>query len=221
MLQSALRTLPNHSRALSAPQDPIGLISIPAVVVTAERDTELVPQSGPGSFYYHVVNGCVRTVCLLEDGRRQIAEFLFPGDFFETDPMFEAEAITPVVLRRMKQSAIDQRAAIDPSFAAQLRAYAGRQSRAARFRCLVLGRKTAIERVASFLLEMEGRISADGTLDLPMNRTDIADYLGLSTETVCRALTEMRQGGLIRVQRHSVAIVSHAALARAGAEWLH
>jgi CRP-like cAMP-binding protein len=101
--------------------------------------------------------------------------------------------------------------------------YAAHQVRAARSHCLLLGRKTATERVASFLLEMAGRLEVcpDGRIPLPMGRSDIADYLGLTTETVCRSLTEMRQLGLIRVQRTSIAILSHAGLVRASAEWIH
>jgi CRP-like cAMP-binding protein len=225
MLSSALRTPSNQAPAPCVPEarDAIGLINVPAIVIGAERDAELVPQNGPSGFCYHVLSGCVRTVCLLEDGRRQIGEFLFPGDLLDTDLVFGAETVTAVTLRRIPRAAIEARAGADPSFAARLRTHAAHQIRAARARCLLLGRKTAVERVASFLLEMAGRCpdGADGAIALPMGRTDIADYLGLTTETVCRALTEMRQGGLIRVQRTSIMIVSHAGLARAGAEWVH
>ena len=191
-----------------------------AIVIKAERDAELVPQGGQGRFYYHVLHGCVRTVCLLEDGRRQIGEFLFPGDLLQPDRIFGAEAVTSVALRRISRATIEQRAGTDLSFAASLRADATRQICALRSRCLLLGRKTAVERVASFLLEMASRLDggADKAIALPMGRSDIADYLGLTAETVCRALTEMRQLGLIGVNRNSLGIVSHAALKRAAAE---
>ena len=225
MLTSALRTQSSQTPTPAVPRagDAIGLLQVPAVVVMAERDTELVAQGGPSGFCYHVLSGCVRTVCLLEDGRRQIGEFLFAGDVLETDPMYGAEAVTAVTLRRIPRVLIEERAGMDATFAARLRMHAADQVRAARSRCLLLGRKTAVERVASFLLEMAGRCESrpEEAIALPMSRTDIADYLGLTTETVCRVLTEMRRTGLIRVQRGAIAILSDAALSRAAAEWLH
>jgi CRP-like cAMP-binding protein len=128
-----------------------------------------------------------------------------------------------VTLRRIPRAAIEEHAGTDANFATRLRAYTTHQMRAARSRCLLLGRKTAVERVASFLLEMAGRceVCTGWAIALPMSRADIADYLGLTTETVCRSLKKMRQGGLIRVQRTSVLIINSADLARAGAEWVH
>ena len=172
-----------------------------------------------------VIKGCVRTVSLLEDGRRQIVEFLFPGDLLGWDGGAEcigAEAVTPVTLRRIPHAAIEERASRDPLFATRLRQHATTQARAARVRCVLLGRKTASERVASFLREMQARLAPEGSgFELPMSRTDVADYLGLTTETVCRSLTELRQLRLIRKERTRITILNHAALGHASSEYVH
>src|SRR3954451_21202612 len=223
MLAIAPRTdtapAPGNARAA----DVLAGLAIPAPVLHAERDEEIVTSRRGGAFCYNIMQGCVRTVSLMEDGRRQIGEFLFPGDLLELDAVFGAEAVTAVTLRRIPVSLLEERAAADPAFGRRLRSYAAGQMRAARSRFLLLGRKTAAERVASFLLEMEDRVglATDRTITLPMSRSDIADYLGLTTETVCRALSELRHTGLIRVQRTSIVIVNHASLVSSGGEWVN
>lgn len=198
------------------------LMSFPGTVLEVERDAEIVAQSSQTDHCMQVLSGCVRTFSLLEDGRRQIAEFLFPGDLLRWEAFsaddFGAEAVTPVTLRRIPHKVIEERANSDLAFARRLRSYSATQMCAARARCILLGRKTATERVASFLLEMAARLGEAGVagIDLPMSRTDIADYLGLTTETVCRSLTEMRQLGLIDVQRAKFVVLQRVALAQAG-----
>ncbi|MBV8915628.1 MAG: helix-turn-helix domain-containing protein [Acetobacteraceae bacterium] len=201
-------------------------INLPGSLVQYERDAEIIAQSASSPCCMEVVAGCVRTVSLLEDGRRQIVEFLFPGDLLGWDRAaaehIGAEAVTNVALRRIPHAAIEQRASSDALFATRLRHYATAQARAARVRCILLGRKTASERVASFLLEMQVRLAPEGSaFDLPMSRTDVADYLGLTTETVCRALSELRQISLIQTERTRVTILNHAALGQASSEWVH
>ncbi len=202
------------------------LVSL-AAVVTFERDDEIVFQGEDAEYCYELVSGCVRTVRLLEDGRRQVGEFLFAGDLLGCDSAqqyeFGAEAVTPATLRRYRVSAIEDRADSDLAFAQRLRRHSASQVRAARGHLILLGRKTASERIASFLIEMQTRLrpSAAGSIDLPMCRGDIADYLGLTIETVCRGLAEMRHLGIIAVDRTRIAVLDRGGLARAGSDQIH
>jgi len=210
--------LQEHLLAPIAPQ---------ATTLHADRDEEIISQGDAAEYCYEVVSGCVRTVRLLEDGRRQVGEFLLAGDIFGWDTTdeyeFGAEAVTGVTLRRVRLSAIEDRASRDLGFAQRLRAFSTAQVRLARGRLVLLGRKTASERVASFLLEMADRLRVCGApvMELPMNRGDIADYLGLTIETVCRELTDLRHQGTIGVERARITILDRRALARAGSDRVH
>ncbi|MDE2200355.1 MAG: helix-turn-helix domain-containing protein [Rhodospirillales bacterium] len=217
----------HHAAATVAPTWMANMLAPGSTLVQAERDGEIIAQGAAVDCCYQVISGCVRTVMLLEDGRRQIGEFLFPGDLVGWDAAgehgFGAEAVTPATLCRIPLRAIDERAARDQSFARELHHYMAAQLRGARARLVLLGRKTAGERVASFILEMQERLDLPRheAIDLPMSRADIADYLGLTIETVCRGLTELRRGGLIGIDRTRILIHDGHALGRAGSEHLH
>lgn len=163
----------------------------------------------------------------MEDGRRQVGEFLFPGDLFGWDVIdeydFGAEAVTAITVRQYPRSSLDALADRDRTFAQQLRTLMPGQLRAGRVRLVLLGRKTASERIASFLLEMARQMRAEGQglIELPMSRADIADYLGLTIETVCRGLTQFRRHGIIAVERTKVVVRDRRALCAAGCEVLH
>ncbi len=211
----------------SAHADVLGPLERQSAVVGFDRNEEIFIEGDAAKYCYLVVNGCVRTVKLMEDGRRQVGEFLLPGDLFAWDALdsydFSAEAVTPVKLRRYARAALEDLADRDRDFARRLRAFTAAQLRAARERMMLLARKTAAERIASFLLEMAGRGTGDGSgrIDLPMSRTDMADHLGLTIETVCRGLTELRRHGTIAIDRSQIAIRNRLALGTAGCEVLH
>jgi|SRR5271165_3962710 len=206
-----------------------------ALTVRYERDEEVCFQGDRAVDCFEVVTGCIRTVRLLEDGRRYIGEFLFPGDVLGCEMAgqyeFGAEAVTPTTLRRYRISAVEERAAQDLGFAQRLRRHSACQVRQAWGRMILLGRKTAAERIASFLLEMRDRTvpsapgafrgAFGGPFELPMSRGDIADYLGLTTETVCRGLAELRQQGIVAVNRAHVTILDPAGLTHAGSDQVH
>jgi CRP/FNR family transcriptional regulator, nitrogen fixation regulation protein len=196
-----------------------------SVIVRAARDQEIFGQGDPAEYCYLIVSGCVRTVSLMEDGRRQVSEFLLPGDLFGWEAMhehdFAAEAVTPVTLRRYRRRSLEALADANNDVARTLRRLSASQLRAARERIVLLGRKSATERIASFLLDMAGRLHAPAQIQLPMNRADIADYLGLTIETVCRGLTQLRREGTIGVERGRVAIRDLRALGLAGCAVLH
>lgn len=195
-----------------------------ATTIRAERDDEIVAQEDPAYWCYLVVSGCLRTVRLMEDGRRQVGEFLFAGDLFGWEALdthdFGAEAVTPVTLRRYARRDLEQLADQDRNVARKLRELSSDRLRSGREHMVLLGRKTASERIASFLLEMAARSSreAKSTIELPMSRSDMGDYLGLTIETVCRRLTRLRLDGTIAIHGTQIAIRNRAALGEAGCE---
>jgi CRP/FNR family transcriptional regulator, nitrogen fixation regulation protein len=220
-----------HHLAAAAAQPAAGTAPEPFVpastVMHYERDEEIIAQDDVAEYGFQVVSGCVRTVRLLEDGRRQVGEFLLPGDVFGwemgREHAFGAEAVTPVVLHRFPLRALEEKAVTDTRFARQLRQQFAAQMRRMRGQLLLLGRKTAFERIASFLVEMSERlhVGSESAIELPMSRTDIADYLGMTIETVCRGLSDLRQRGTIAVERSRIAIRDRRALGVAGSDRVH
>jgi CRP/FNR family transcriptional regulator len=151
---------------------------------------------------YEVVRGMLRLYKLLPDGRRQITGFLSAGHLLGVAPegvcIYTAEAITEVTLCRYKRTTFDRLIDEVPGFAKRLLTAASHELRAAQDQMLLLGRKTATEKVASFLLLMAGQQGSD-RVDVPMTRGDIADHLGLTVETVSRTITTLKQGRLIEL----------------------
>ena len=158
------------------------------------RNAEIYGEKEPAEYLYKVISGTVRTYKVLTDGRRQIGAFYLPGDIFgfETgaDHAFSAEAITNTKVLVIKRSAVTALAARDYSVAQQLLSLTARELTRAQNHIMLLI-KTAQERVAGFLLEMADRVQGRNEVDLPMSRQDIADYLGLTIETVSRTLTHL------------------------------
>jgi CRP/FNR family transcriptional regulator len=152
---------------------------------------------------YEIVRGMLRLVKLLPDGRRQIIGFLSGGHLLGLAPdgvcVYTAEAVTEVTLCRYGRAAFERLIDEMPGFAKQLLAVTSHELRVAQDQMLLLGRKTATEKVASFLLVTVKQQDGDDAQDVnvPMTRSDIADYLGLTIETVSRTLTKLKQDGLI------------------------
>lgn len=195
-----------------------------ATTIRAERDEEIVAQEDTAAYCYLVVSGCVRTVRLMEDGRRHVGEFLFAGDLFGWEALdkhdFGAEAVTPVTLRRYARRDLERLADQNRDVARRLRELSSSRLRSGREHMVLLSRKTASERIASFLLEMAARSSPDSRamIELPMSRSDMGDYLGLTIETVCRRLTRLRLDGTIAIDGAKIAIRNRRALGEAGCE---
>jgi len=160
----------------------------------------------------------------MEDGRRQIGEFLLPGDLFgwETsgEADFGAEAVTSTVLHRYDRQELDTFADRDRDFAHRLREMMASRVRAGREHIVLLGRKTSAERIACFLLDMAERMKLDrrARMELPMGREDVADFLGMTIETVSRHLTRLRLQGTISVERAKILICDHRSLETASVE---
>ena len=166
------------------------------------RNTEIFGENEPADYVYRVVSGSVRTYNILSDGRRQIGGFYMPGDIFgiefDGEHTSAAEAISDVKVLVIKRSALDALAGRDASVARELFALTARELRRVQDRILLLV-KSAQERVAGFLLEMAKRACGGNAIDLPMSRQDIADYLGLTIETVSRTLTSLETAATIEV----------------------
>ena len=181
------------------------------------RDAEVYAEGDTADCWFKVVSGVVRVCKFLSDGRRHIAEFYFAGECFGLDTTaerhFSAEAVTGAVVMRYSRSATERLMQEMPALSREFGQMTLRGLATAQSHMLLLGRMTASERVATFLLDMAERRSAGRALDLAMSRTDIADYLGLTIETVCRVLSSFKQAGAISIpQPHRVEFRDRAAL---------
>lgn len=178
----------------------------------AERDfvgagDALIRQGDEAAHLFNISSGSVRVYRLLPDGRRQITGFLFAGDFVGLGAgdryAFSVEAIEDATLCRFRKREYLALIRERPTLEAALLERATHELAAAQKQMLLLGRKTARERVASFLLDLPDldpvRPSDEGHVRLPMTRTEIADYLGLTIETVSRELTRLKSTGLIEI----------------------
>jgi CRP/FNR family nitrogen fixation transcriptional regulator len=165
------------------------------------RDEEIYAERDASDCWYKVVSGAVRICKWMADGRRHIAEFCFAGDCFGLPASgtraATAEAIGDVVVMRYPQRAADRLIDESPRLAREMYNRTLRELTQTQTHTFVLSRMTASERLASFLLELSERRDMPRALDLPMSRYDIADYLGLTMETVCRTFTVFRRDGVI------------------------
>jgi CRP/FNR family nitrogen fixation transcriptional regulator len=165
------------------------------------KGSEIYGEAEPAEYIYQVVDGSVRSYKLLSDGRRQIGAFHLAGDVFglENGPRhrFTTEAIVDTTVRLMKRCSLEHVAGTDALVALDLLNMTTSNLQHAEDHMLLLGRKTSLERVAAFLLEMDRRLSGAGVMALPMCRRDIADYLGLTLETVSRALSQLHGQGIL------------------------
>jgi CRP/FNR family transcriptional regulator, nitrogen fixation regulation protein len=199
-----------------------GAFELRGAAIRFERNVEIYGEDEPAEYFYQVVSGAVRTYKVLSDGRRQIGAFHLPGDVFGLEAGaahgFSAEAVTDSIVRVAKRSGMIALAARDSGIAAELWASTARSLRGAQEHMLLLGRKNAEERVASFLLAMAGPACPDQVIELPMSRQDIADYLGLTIETVSRTLTQLEAKSAIELpSSRRIVVKSRASLQRLNA----
>ncbi len=160
---------------------------------------------------YQVLSGVVGLYKMLADGRRQIVTFYYPGDLIGVEDtgvwMHHGEALCSARLRCIPLSAIDSLITSEPGFGQAMLATLATELSETRDQLLSLGRKSALEKVATFLLRIARRNKREGTdecqLYLPMTRSEIADYLGLTIETISRTITRLKTTGVIRLQSKS------------------
>ena len=196
----------NNANPASRPRflGELGRLSRADVVLSEfkyNRGEEIFGESEPAEYVYQVAEGAVRSYKLLSDGRRQIGAFHLVGDIFGLENggvhRFTAEAIVDTTVRLVKRQSLAHVAETDAIVARDLLNMTASNLKHAEDHMLLLGRKTSLERVAAFLLEMDDRLTASGVMALPMTRRDIADYLGLTLETVSRALSWLHERGIL------------------------
>jgi CRP/FNR family transcriptional regulator, anaerobic regulatory protein len=194
-----------------------------ATVVTGQRDNlsrfdrasvrqfaikeHVFCEGDPRTHVFQIEDGVVTIYQMLNDGRRQIVDFAYPGDYIGLgttgEHVFSAEATSSVRVRCFGASALEETARNDPGLAIQLYKAVSLELSAARALLVAIGQRSAIERVATFLLMLHGRTAhvkgGEAIVHLPMRRADIGDFLGLTIETVSRTITKLRLMRIIEV----------------------
>ena len=174
-----------------------------------EEGSELIGDSTEIRSYANVMRGVVKLSKTLEDGRQQVVGLQFAPDFlgrlFGHENMTNAQAASPVSLCVVPRPALERLIASNPALEHRLMQQTLRELDEARDWMVTLGRKTAAEKVASFLLLIATHLDPDGDanhfakFDLPLTRADIGDFLGLTIETVSRHMSKLRQSGIIKI----------------------
>lgn len=165
----------------------------------------LFHEGDPATRVFTVTSGTLKLYKLLADGRRQVTGFMHPGDFLgisvDDEHAFSAEALEGVQLCWFPRARFDDFVEDHGAMERELYRVAAHELAAAHRQFVLLGRKTATERLASFLLELAARAGATSSVvRLPMSRSDIADYLGLTKETVSRVISALKHDRVIRLQ---------------------
>ncbi|ENZ81770.1 MULTISPECIES: helix-turn-helix domain-containing protein [Caulobacter] len=182
----------------------------PGACLRLTRDEEIFGEGEDADYIYQVVSGSVRTYRILRDGRRQVDAFLFAGDYFGWEMgeahRVTAEAMCDTSVRMIRRGALSDLVARRGDAARAVFHLTAEGLQRSQDHVLMLGRRSAIERVVGLLLDIAQRTRADAEIDVPMGRQDMADYLGLTIETVSRALTSLQDEGLIALPtvRHVV-----------------
>jgi CRP/FNR family transcriptional regulator, nitrogen fixation regulation protein len=220
-VRSAVHRHAHAAHSIPAAHAIKGSIEMMGAPMPFARNAEIYGENEPAEYLYKVVSGSVRTYKVLNDGRRQIGAFYLPGDVFGLeigeDHTFSAEAVADSKILVIKRSALVTLADRDTDVARQLWTMTASELQRVQDHILLLI-KTAQERVAGFLLEMASRGSAGNEIDLPMSRQDIADYLGLTIETVSRTLTQLENSAAIAVpSSRRIVLRNRAALNRLNA----
>lgn len=199
------------------------LAEMAGIVETAHArpHQRIITEGDPARHTYNIVSGAAKLLKELPDGRQQIVGFLLTGDFFGLPAndtyLYSVEAIAETRLCRFRLDRFEGVLSCIPALESALRDRLVGDLAAAQEQMLTLGQKSALERVAGFLLQISARAERLGLsrdpMHLPMTRSDIADYLGLTLETVSRCFGRLKERGLIAVRgRHEIAIVSVSGL---------
>ena len=168
--------------------------------------------------FYNLLEGVMRLYKLLPDGRRQIVGFALPGDFLGMTTSgrnsFSADAISAVEVCRFSKASFQRFAEDKPNLLRRINELAIRELCQAREHMVLLGRRSAEEKVATFLISWRDRLARQNgecvILPLPMSRQDIADYLALTIETVSRTFTKLERIGVIEIISGGVRLLDAA-----------
>ncbi|UEM01957.1 helix-turn-helix domain-containing protein [Skermanella rosea] len=209
----------NASRWAMHTSDPLDAI---ATVATVDRDCPLFREGDHADNVFEVMSGTIRVFKLLPDGRRQIIGFLEAGDFlglsFNDTYLYTAEAVTTAAVRRFPRRRLEALIDENPVVRRRLLAVTANELLTAQEQMVLLGRKSAKEKLCTFLMTLSRKAAkrglSDTRLSMPMGRSDIADYLGLTIETVSRTITCLKTAGLIRLlEGHKIELTDPDAIA--------
>ena len=190
--------------------------------VVLAREQSLIVEGEPNDSLYIITEGCLRLTKLLADGRRQITGFLFPGDFVGLMPTkhlpFSDEALSASRACRFSHSGLAQLSEEHPGIKDRLIQSADTELVKAQDHMMLLGQKTAMERVASFFTMLSRRTPLGGShFAVPMSRQDIADYLAIRLETLSRTVKQLKDDGLVdELSRTEFSIVDRSRLKSIG-----
>jgi CRP/FNR family nitrogen fixation transcriptional regulator len=208
LTQSAVAETPLHhfpSPAVAG-RKPASSESLPTVglVMNFGRNAEIYAEGETSGYVYKVLSGVVRVSKLLPDGRRQISAFHLPGEMFGFEAgevhYASAEAVTPAKVIAFKWDGLLDVGSKQIGVVREFLSLAVMGLRRTQDHLLLLGRKNALERLAAFLLQMDARSGSNHIVDLAMPRHDIADYLGLTLETISRMFAELKEAGAIKLE---------------------
>ncbi len=193
-------------------------VVMPCLMMTFGRNEEVFSEEEEADYVYKVISGAVRAVRILSDGRRQISAFHLPGDVFGLEcgafHRQSAEAVVDSEIALVRRTVVERAAQADGAVARKLWTATSDDLQRMQDHLMRLGRECATRRVESFLAELSGRCRTGGRVNLPMGRLDIADYLGLTIETVSRTMTQLEREGSISIPSNRCVIL-HDSLARA------
>jgi CRP-like cAMP-binding protein len=213
-----LRTIPSN-----AAPDPVDTeLRRIGTSISCPRGKMLIGEGDVAEHLFKVESGALRVVRLLPDGRRYIINFLMPGDYFGLADAKHysnsVEAVSDARVIRYSRRSFEAMVESDARVGQRFFFVMSKELSAAQNRLVLLGRKTALERLAAFLLVMANAQPGDRRpgareIDLPMSRSDVADYLGLRIETISRILTALRKQGVIALpDSHSFILLDRDAL---------
>jgi len=219
--QQAMKSDLSPAQALAARTAWLGRQNEPlksaGTVIEVPEGQEICAEGQETETFYKVLSGVVRVCRFLADGRRQIEAFHVAGEMFGlelgAERMMSAEAVIDSRLIAYRRRGVEQQARTDHAISQQLFQHAMQSLSQAQCHSLLLSRRGAAEKVAAFLLDWMGKTAGDNTLHLPMSRQDIADYLGLTIESVSRSMSQFERDRTIALSgaRH-VRILSQTTL---------
>lgn len=214
-MTASFATANTHPTRTERPFGDLAETSSLGVTASVNAGGTILVEGDPIDHYFRILSGTVRLYNAVADGRRQIIDFLGPDDCFGLTGLaahaYSVEAITDVVFIRCPRYRLEAAIDAQPDLARDLFRLACTELGQAQRRMLLLGRKSAEERLASFLLDLAKRqgdqLGPDQPVKLDMSRQDIADHLGLTIETVSRIFTRFKRAGLISLpDRHDVVL---------------
>lgn len=218
-----------HSICIGVPDESLDGLAAITTAHHVEPGDVIFDEGEAADHVLTITSGMVKVYKMMPNGRRQITGFFFAHDILglahEGAYVSSAEAVTPVNLCRFPRSKLETLLDRFPQMERRLLRMTATELAVAQDQMVLLGRKTASEKIASFLVMLSERATRlggkDDEIDLPMTRTDIADYLGLTTETVSRTFTQLRKRGCIElVDAALVQVVDRADLMElADASW--